>query len=178
MNNIKNYKDFIGESIKDYYVVESIKDYLKPKEISDINKIIDIRDKIYQDQHKCKYDILIYLTSIGFKFDYPIELKTEPTMFDSIGKIVITDFIKEHKKIIPNFNNLSYVGQDKAWDDSIDEIISEIDVIMFKYDFSLKYKGVKYGQGDLLLEFITKYDDLLTYSKNVPKVISDQMLKK
>ena len=162
---IKKFEQFINESIKDY---------LKPK---DISNVIDIRDQIYMDQNKCKYDILLYLTSIGFKFNYPIELNTTPNMFDMIGSILITDFIKEHRKSMPNFNRLTTSQQDTVWDDRMDNyIIPKIKEIFIQFGF--EFESVSYGGGDLKITFSTPHDNLLTYSKNVPRCVSDTMIKK
>jgi hypothetical protein len=158
---------------------ESIRHLLKPKDEVEVSKNIEIRDNIYKQQYKCKYNILRFLESIDFKFDYPIELNEEPGWFDRIGDILITDFIKEHKKIIPNFNNLSHSKQDEEWDNSINNIIKpKIEEILNQFNFKLNDDGFKYGQGDLLLEFSTPYDDLLKFSKDNFKIVSDKFLKK
>lgn len=89
------------------------------------------------------------------------------------------DFIKEHKRIIPNFNKLSYDEQNIAWDKSINNIIKpKIKEILNQYDFKLNDDGIKYGQGDLLIEFSTPYDELLKFSKSNFKIVSDKFIKK
>jgi len=113
------------------------------------------------------YDDVTELEKFG-KFSSEIKQRYLPFLWE----ITENDFIQD-------FNKLSYDEQNIAWDKSINNIIKpKIKEILNQYDFKLNDDGIKYGQGDLLIEFSTPYDELLKFSKSNFKIVSDKFIKK
>jgi hypothetical protein len=150
---------------------ESVRDRMTPKSKEDIKNLEELRHMTFVNQNKAKYDVLDELVDMGFNFDSNLKRTLEPGFADTIGSFVIFDFIKEHKKVIPNFNRLSYSEQNKSWDDSMKGITDIIKNTLSKYDFELK--ELLFGNGDLLVKFTTSVDDLLYSSVGVPKIVTD-----
>ncbi len=172
MKNLKTYKLFVNESIRDKML---------PKSEEEINSVKNELNEIYINQQKVKYKILKYLESIGFNFSYNTERikeeNFEPELFAIIGIICIDDFIKEHKKSLPNFNSLSYSKQDEVWDKNMNmNIKPNIIKILEEFNFS-PLKDITYGNGDMRIDFKTPYDDKFAYSKKYPKIVLDTMTK-
>jgi len=165
---------------KDLIQNESLRDHMKPKSEDEINKFKDEINNVYIKQEKANYEFLKYLESIGFTFDYDTErIKNdnfEPQLSSQIGNFLITDFIKEHKKVLYKSEEFKSMWIDDAWEKNMDNNIKpKLIKILDSYGFILKPTGMRYGGGDLLVEFTVPEDSKYQKIKRYPKLISDTL---
>jgi len=135
----------VGDSQREFYK----KKYGENKEI--------IKDFLI-NQNKCKYEIYMYLISIGFykrgetniNLDYLMKPDFSPKFSDYVGTIIVSDFLPELRKYAHRIEN---VQSDDDIENIIKTISKKIENILSIYELELRGPFL-YSQGDLLIQLV------------------------